>query len=97
MRPFQFFFLVSIGLILFFAIAKMILIAMFFAAIMSIIFFGLKTIAAFFRNLSWNNSKSNYQTNRLETEQFSFNRDFSDHFYNQSIAPWEKEQIIKIN
>lgn len=98
MRPFKFFFFVTIAFIIFFSVAKVLLIAAFFAAIMSITFWGIRSIMNFLGRLSWNEnyqqrgyygvkSEDNY-LNLEEHPMFRRERNFGN--------PLERENIIII-
>ena len=97
MRPFKFFFLFSIGVIVFFALAKVVLVALFFAAVMSLIFFGFKTLGNFFNKLSWDyGNRGNYSEQYLRGKDFDFQNSYSDFNFDHPKTNWEKEQIIQI-
>lgn len=97
MRPFKFFFLFSIAVMIFFALAKVVLVALFFAAVMSLIFFGLKTLGNFINKLSWDNgNRRNYSEQYLRGRDFDFQNSYSNFDFNNPRATWEKEQIIHI-
>jgi hypothetical protein len=53
MRPFKFFFALSLGLILFGFLARFVLVALAMAAAFSLLFFLGRKIKNFFRELSW--------------------------------------------
>lgn len=53
MRPFRFFFALSLGIALFLFFAKFIIFALFGAAILSLVFFLARKIKYFFRRLDW--------------------------------------------
>ena len=96
MRPFKFFFLVSIGFLIFFSLMKVVFIALIFAGIMSLIFFGLKTIASFFRTLTWESERHTNHINSLDYPEFSFQTDSPNMDWDSRNAPWEKEKVIRI-
>ena len=95
MRPFRFFFLVSIGVIVFFAVAKVVLFALFIAAIMSLIFFGVRTIMNFFSGLRWEHNRG-YNDNYLKDRDFDFRKGFSEFNFDTPRKSWENERIIQI-
>ena len=96
MRPFKFFFMVSIGFLIFFSLMKVVFIALIFAGIMSLFFFGIKTIAGFFRNLSWESDRKSSYSNTLDLPEFSFERNNPNTDWGTTNTPWEKERIIRI-
>lgn len=53
MRPFRFFFGVSMAIILFFFFARLVLWALIAAAVMSVVFHVSRKVKNFFRNLRW--------------------------------------------
>ena len=53
MRPFRFFFGVSLAVIMFFFLARFVVIALMAAAVLSVIFHVSRKIKNFFLNLSW--------------------------------------------
>lgn len=53
MRPFRFFFALSLGLFVFFFLARLVLLALFAAAVMSLVFFLGRKVKNFFQRLSW--------------------------------------------
>ena len=53
MRPFRFFFGVSLAVILFFFFARLVLWALIAAAVMSVVFHVSRKVKNFFRNLRW--------------------------------------------
>lgn len=89
MRPFKFFFMASLGVILFFALARVALFAFVMAAIMSVVFFIVKKTKYFFKSLQWEaadyprdrNSHSvgiGFNTNRNSfTEEWEYEREFA--------------------
>ena len=60
MRPFKFFFAISVGLILFFFLARVLFIALLFAGVMSLIFYAVRGIKNFFRRLDWEDYEYDY-------------------------------------
>ncbi len=69
MRPFRFFFFITVAIILFFAVARVVLIAAFFAAILSITYWGVRSLMNFLGKLSWNEQDTHrgyYGVNRNE-------------------------------
>jgi len=55
MRPFKFFFAISLGLILFSFLARFVIVAFLLAAAFSLVFFVGRIIKNFFQDLSWEN------------------------------------------
>ncbi len=55
MRPFKFFFAISLGLVLFTFLTRFVLVALLLAAAFSLIFFVGRKIKNFFQRLSWEN------------------------------------------
>ena len=53
MRPFKFFFVFSLAVIVFFFVARVLVLALFAAAIMSVVFFAFRKMKNFFRRLQW--------------------------------------------
>ena len=96
MRPFKFFFLTALAFIILFSLAKIAIIALVFAAIMSVGFFIFRSMINFFSNLSWE-----------QKNQYEYKRNDYDEFLNLSEHPllkrnetgahqMEKERIIVI-
>ena len=90
MRPFKLFFSISLGVIIFFFLARFVVAALFFAAILSVLFYVGRRLRHFFHNLSWQDEDqdqpmdwrySQYalpsQKKEWYFEQFSDPRDFS--------------------
>ena len=61
MRPFRFFFALSVGLILFFFLARVLVFALVFAAIMSVAFFVVRKIRNFFMGMTWEDRRYAYE------------------------------------
>ena len=96
MRPFRFFFLLAVGFILLVAVARVVFFAFIFAAIMSLIFFGVKTIVNFFSNLNWEQDKGYYGRRQYKEEEFEYDPRYDFLELENMKAPWEKERIIQI-
>ena len=60
MRLFKFFFAVSLAIMAFFFIARVVVVAVMMAAVMSLVFFMGRKIKSFFRNMDWRD-ESDYQ------------------------------------
>ncbi len=54
MKPFQFFFALSLGIILFFFVARFVIVALVLAAVLSGVFFLIQRARYFFSGLGWN-------------------------------------------
>ncbi len=95
MRPFKFFFTVSVGLILFFFLARVFLFAMMIAAVMSVLFFIAQKTKNFFRRLSWEDDSYRYGSHhnyrfeeapyRMEKRGWKFDRELL-------VDDWEVSQ-----
>ena len=66
MRPFKFFFAISVGMILFFFLARVLIMAFIIAAIMSVLFFVFRKIRNFFRHLAWEEYDDDYYETRRD-------------------------------
>lgn len=64
MRPFRFFFMLSLGFMLFFFVARFLLVALLAAAIMSGLFFVARRIKSFFQRMEWEEGYHNYHPSR---------------------------------
>jgi hypothetical protein len=60
MRPFRFFFMFSLGILLFLFVGRFILFALLGAAILSLIFFIGRKVMTFFRGMDWEGHPSGY-------------------------------------
>ncbi len=97
MRPFQFFFMVAVGVILFFALAKVFIAALFIAMIMSVLFFIGQKISHFFRYITWNADDYEFERAQRQANRRHFSRrpmgvdPMFDTFYNKPV-----ERIIVV-
>lgn len=80
---------------IFFAVAKVVLFALFIAAIMSLIYFGLKTLAGFFGKMAWAQDERSRSQYYLERDH-DFRRGYRDFDFNFPQTKWDKERIIQI-
>ena len=53
MKPFKFFFLVSLGIFVFMFLARFVIMSLVIAAILSLIYFAFKTVFGFVHKLTW--------------------------------------------
>ncbi|MBX2873552.1 MAG: hypothetical protein KTR30_15670 [Saprospiraceae bacterium] len=53
MRPFRFFFVLALGFMLFFFVARFLIVALIAAAVMSTVFFIARRIKGFFQRMDW--------------------------------------------
>lgn len=53
MRPFRFFFVLSLGFMLFFFVARFLIVALIAAAVMSTLFFIARRVKYFFQRMDW--------------------------------------------
>lgn len=70
-RPFKFFFGIAIAMMLLFFLARIVLVAVIFAAIASSIYFILRSMANFFRRLNWQDEGEHYTPNYATTPRFA--------------------------
>lgn len=93
MKPFRFFFGVSLALILFFFLARFVIWAMIAAAIMSIVFHLSRKVMNFFRNLSWEEN-DHYRGAFRNQYEFSprYSRTSEELFYN---SPKKKAEFFE--
>lgn len=75
--PFKFFFGISVGVILFFFLARVFVTALFLAAAMSLIFFVFRKIKNFFKYMPWEEERYAYQ---------------NDYRYQKNLPFWEREE-----
>ena len=99
MRPFKFFFMISIGIMAFFFLAKVFIAAFFFAAIMSLIFFVFRSIKHFFLNMNWQDGQYAYQRKFSDRDNLNDWNQKSESLFNDwenSFSPRQQERIIKL-
>lgn len=100
MKPFRFFFGVSLAIILFFFLARFVILALIFAAVLSVVFHLSRKLTNFFRNLSWEEN-DRYRGDFRNQYQFSprYSRASEELFYNRpkkSVEFLEDYRSIKV-
>ena len=94
MKPFKFFFALSLGVMFFFFIARFVVAAFVIAAVMSVVFFIGRKIGNFLRTLAWNGhykreweyAKNQYRSSELPfwKEEFDLNQGNRQRMYEPS-------------
>jgi len=80
-HPFKFFFGLSLGVIVFFFVARVVVFALIMAAALSLLFFVGRKIKNFFKYMTW------------EEEYDSYRDDYRKDFYQKRNLPyWEREE-----
>lgn len=85
MRPFRFFFALSMGLLLLFFLARFVVGALIIAAVLSTVFFVLRRMRDFFLRMDWEASHSPYH-NRFEQPPA-----LSQRYYEEGLV-WDRPQ-----
>jgi hypothetical protein len=100
MRPFKFFFALSLGVIFFFFVARFVILALVLAAVFSGVFFLIRRARYYFSGLGWNQYHPRYHYDHYSHPQRLLNEHRPDDvpFYDfdreeASISEW---QVIKI-
>ena len=94
MRPFRFFFVLSLGIFFFFFIARFVILALIVAAIMSVVFHLARKVKRFFQRLDWQDYdtydyrlEKGYETRPQVTyiggyePQFGYSKQYESTFY----------------
>lgn len=90
MRPFKFFFSISLGVIIFFFLARFIVTALFIAAILSILFYVGRRLKYFFHNLSWQDEDIDpYKTPNWRYSKFALPAENREWYFDQVHEPGE--------
>lgn len=92
MRPFKFFFALSLGMILFLFFAKIVVTALIVAAFMSIVFAVFRKAKRFFQRLSWEDESYNYR--------YEMPRESGLPFWKEDLftdTPYTKDRIYLAN
>lgn len=69
MRPFRFFFAVSLGVIIFFFLARVVVLALLLAAGLSVLFYAGRKIKCFFQRLDWDEGYDDYDHYAYQSHQ----------------------------
>lgn len=93
MRPFKFFFMASVGIIIFLFVARVLFTALIIAAIFSLVYYIGRGIIHFFSKMNWDDRyASQYQLGQ-EDRSFYQNSPFQKQYSMDSL----KETVIKIH
>jgi len=97
-HPFKFFFGLSVGLILFFFLARVFVTALFLAAAMSLVFFVFRKIKNFFKYMTWEEDykyQDDYRNEYRNLKEFKF-WEFQDEpfFDHQKNDPQERIIVV---
>lgn len=65
MRPFRFFFVFSLGIMLFFFVARFLIVALIAAAVMSTVFFFARRVKRFFQRMDWDDGYHSHHPYRM--------------------------------
>lgn len=99
-HPFKFFFGLSLGVIVLFFLARVFVLALFFAAAMSLVYFVLRKIKNFFRYMTWEDQKyayqDNFQNEFQNLKEFHFWKHHDEPFFDNQERT-SKEKIIVIS
>jgi hypothetical protein len=90
MRPFKFFFSISLGVIVFFFLARFIVAALFIAAILSLLFYVGRRLSYFFRDLSWQDDAThNDRSYNWRYSKFALPAENREWYFDQVYEPGE--------
>lgn len=99
MKPFKFFFALSLGIILFFFVARFVIVALVLAAVLSGVFFLIQRARYFFSGLGWNQYHPYHRAEQRSYPRL-LNKDRSDEVpffeFDREEAPVSEWQIIRI-
>lgn len=97
-KPFKFFFALALGIMVFFVVARLVIGALFIAAILSVLFFLGKKIKNFFYNLNWREESDYYlpQEYRTPPTMLLWKEDFFTDFSNRKKAYQNNYRVIEI-
>lgn len=94
--PFKFFFALSIGVILFFFLARVFVVAFLMAAVLSLGFFLVRKIKNFFKNMNWEDEDDYRYGYHQNQNNIPFWKMEEESFFHQR-AERERERIIIIS
>ena len=80
-RPFKFFFALSLGVILFVFFARFVIMAFFFAAILSVTFYVGRRIKNFFRRLSWE-------------DEYDYGYEYGNYKKQEALPIWKEDLLV---
>lgn len=96
MKPFRFFFVVSLGIVLVFFLAKFVIAALLMAAVLSLLFFFGRKIKQFFQRMSWEGEGYYDGRERFLTGRSNWKGERLMDFPSNRHEAWSDFRVIKI-